>query len=153
MIFSILLKIYQIFFFWYLTFFFKISHHFSCLQPVLTQKLTSVSCNALSDYTTSGSIRKEKQNSWIYYEKPLLFINIIIHTSPFFNIDFLVNMQLGKFVPERYKQKMTSKTKHKSLEDESEEFGGRGDSLGKVQYKRTRWKAKWKDVITWGEAV
>lgn len=47
---------------------------------------------------------------------------------------------------------MTSKTRHKSLEDENEDFGGRRGSLGKAQYKRTRWKAKRKDVITWGEA-
>lgn len=48
---------------------------------------------------------------------------------------------------------MTSKTRHKSLEDENEDFGGRGRSLGKAQYKTTRWKAKQKDAITWGEAV
>lgn len=35
----------------------------------------------------------------------------------------------------------------------NEEFGGRGASLVKAQYKRTRWKAQRKDVITWREAV
>lgn len=53
-------------------------------------------------------------------------------------------------MPWRYKQKKTGKARHKNLEDENEDFGG---SLGKVEYKRTRWKAKQKDAITWGEAV
>lgn len=35
----------------------------------------------------------------------------------------------------------------------NEEFGGRGGSLVKAQYKRTRWKPQRKDLITLREAV
>jgi len=38
-------------------------------------------------------------------------------------------------MPWRYKQKMTSKTRHKSLADENKGFGSRGGSLGKAEYK------------------
>lgn len=41
-------------------FFFKISYHYSCLQPILTQKLTSMRGKALFDYTTTGLIEKKK---------------------------------------------------------------------------------------------
>lgn len=53
-------------------------------------------------------------------------------------------------MPWRYKQKETSKTTPKSLEDGNKDFRG---SLGKVEYKRTRRKANQKDAITWKEAV
>lgn len=40
--------------------FFKISYLYSCLQPILTQKLTSMRGKALFDYTTTGLIEKKK---------------------------------------------------------------------------------------------
>lgn len=48
---------------------------------------------------------------------------------PFFNHQFSVKIQLG-FLPWRYKQKMTSKTRHKSLEDENEDFWRQRRQLG-----------------------